>query len=120
MRKQIKYTLPFINNGKEFVLSDWTVEKHERAIAAALEVTKNNKNLNSIQKENELKYAIMYEALVEIDESVELDDIRKYFKHPENIVEFFNAVYYAGKKNIYFRKEEKKPPKKKNSTSKKN
>jgi hypothetical protein len=61
----------------------------------------------------------MYETLFEIDESVEIDDIRKYFMHPENMIEFFNAVYYAGKKNIYFRQEEK-PPKRKNSTSKKN
>jgi hypothetical protein len=117
--KKIKYALKFVNKGKPFVISDWTVEKHERAIATALEFTKGRKDLNDTQKENELKYAIMYEALLEIDESVELDEVRKYFIHPENIVEFFNAVYYAGKKNIYFRQEEK-PPKKRDSTSKKN
>lgn len=119
MRK-IKYTLPFVNEGKEFVISNWTVEKHERAIATALKFTKGRKDLNDAQKESELKYAIMYEALVEIDESIEIDDVRKYFVHPENIVEFFNAVYYAGKKDIYFRQEEEKPPKKKNSISKRN
>ena len=117
--KKIKYTLKFVNEGKPFVVSDWTVEKHERAIAAALEITKGREDLDSVQKENELKYAIMYETLVEIDKTVELDSIRKFFVHPENMVEFFNAVYYAGKKNIYFRQEEK-PPKRKNSTSKKN
>lgn len=117
--KKIKYTLKFVNKGKPFVVRDWTVEKHERAIAAALEVTKGREDLSSVQTENELKYAIMYEALVEIDKTVELDSIREFFVHPENMVEFFNAVYYAGKKNIYFREEEK-PPKKKNSTSKKN
>lgn len=115
----MKYTLPFVNDGKEFVIPDWTIEKHERALANAVEVTEGNKTLSGAQKENELKYAILYETLIEIDETVELEAIRKYFTHPENIVEFFNAVYYAGKKDIYFRQEEK-PPKKKKSTSKKN
>jgi hypothetical protein len=113
--KVIKYSLPFVKKGKAFVIPNWTVEKHEKAIAVALESTKNKKELNETQKENELKYAIIYETLVEIDESVELDSIRKYFTHPENLVEMFNVIYYAGKKDIYFHEALNQKSKKKSS-----
>ncbi len=118
MRK-IKYTLPFVNNGKEFVVSNWTVEKHEAALANAVAFTKANKDLSAIQKENELKYCMIYETLIELDKTVEVEHIRKFFVHPDNLIDFFTAVYAAGKKEIYFREEEK-PPKKKNSISKRN
>jgi len=116
--KKTKYNLEFVNEGKPFEVTDWTVEKHEKAIALAIEYTKDKKNISDTVKENWLKYAIIYQTLIEIDETVELESVAKYFIHPENLVEFFNAVYYAGKKDIYFRQEEK-PPKKKNCTSKK-
>jgi hypothetical protein len=117
--RRIKYTLPFVNKGKEFVIPNWTVEKHETAIANTVEFTKENKELSDIQKENELKYYIIYETLIEIDKTVTVDQIREFFGHPDNLVEFFTAVYSAGKKEIYFRKEEN-PPRKKSSTLKKN
>jgi hypothetical protein len=50
--KVIKYSLPFVKKGKAFVIPNWTVEKHEKAIAVALESTKNKKELNETQKEN--------------------------------------------------------------------
>lgn len=111
-----KYSLPFVNKGKAFIIPNWTVAKHEKAIALAVEYTKSNKSLTEAQKENELKYTIMYETLVEIDETVEIESVRKYFTHPENIVEFFNAVYYAGKKDIHFHEALSQKNKKKNST----
>lgn len=117
--KAIKYSLPFINGGKGFVVPNWSVEKHEKAIANTIEYTKDKKDLSETQKENELKYHMIYETLLEIDETVDVKDIREYFTHPENLVDFFTAVYNAGKKDIYFRLEEK-PPKKKKSISKKN
>jgi len=102
--KKIKY-----DKGKPFVVPDWTVEKHEKAIALAVEYTKSNKDLSEVQKENELKYCIIYETLIEIDDTVEIENVRKYFTHPENLVEMFNAVYYAGRKDIHFQEGEKRP-----------
>jgi len=118
--KKIKYTILFVNKGKPFVVPNWTVEKHESAVANALEYVKENVKLTDIQRENELKYRIIYETLFEIDKTVNIEQIREFFVHPDNLVEFFTAVYSAGKKEIYFRKEEKNPPKKKSSTLKKN
>ena len=66
-----------------------------------------------------IKFYIILEALQDIDASVTIEDVSEFFIHPENIVEFFNAVYYEGKKDIYFHLEEK-PPKKKKGTTKKN
>ena len=102
--RTIKYSLPFVNKGKPFEVTNWTVSKHEKAIALAIEHTKNIKNMSETDKENWLKYTIIYQTLVEIDESIKIEDIKEYFSHPENLVEMFNAVYYAGKKDIYFRK----------------
>ena len=120
--KGIKYKLPFVNSGKEFEIPNWTVEKHEKSIANALANTKDRKDLSNVQKENEVKYAIIYETLLEIDETVKIEFIREFFVHPDNLVEFFTAVYSAGKKDIYFHEAlSKKPPiKRKKSISKKN
>lgn len=115
--KKIKYTLKFVNNGKEFEIPNWTVQKHEKAMVHAIEAAK-GKELTAEEKENMLKFYIMLETLKEIDENVTIEDITDFFIHPENIVEFFNAVYYEGKQDIYFRKVEK-PPRKKKDTLKK-
>ena len=117
--KNVKYSLKFVNKGKPFEVTNWTVEKHEKAIALAIEYTKDKKNASETVKENWLKYAIIYQTLVEIDETVTIEDVMKFFTHPENLVDAFNSVYYAGKKNIHFHEGEKRP-KKRNSTLKKN
>jgi len=116
--KKTKYTLEFVNEGKEFELPPWNVQKHERAMVNAVKATK-DKKLSSAEKESKIKFYIILEALQEIDASVTFEDVSGFFVHPENIVEFFNAVYYEGKKDIYFHQEEK-PPKKKKGTTKKN
>lgn len=114
---KVKYTLKFVNNGKEFEIPIWTVAKHERAIVNAVARAK-DKDLGEKEKEDILKFCIIWETLKEIDDKVTLEEISEFFIHPDNIVEFFNAVYYEGKKDIYFHKVEK-PPKEKKDTSKK-
>jgi len=116
--KETKYSLSFVNKGKPFIVPNWTVEKHEKAMVKAVDYTK-GKNISDVEKENMLKYFIILETLQEIDEKVTVEDVKNYFSHPENIVDFFNAVYYAGKKDIYFRKADK-PSKNKKVISKKN
>jgi len=116
--KEVKYTLPFVNKGKSFSVPDWSVQMHEGAMVKAVEATK-GKKISEVKKENELKFYIILESLRKIDSTVTIENVKDYFSHPENIVDFFNAVYYAGKKDIYFRKAEK-PPKNKKVTSKKN
>ena len=113
-----KYTLPFVNKGKEFEIPNWEVEMHEHAMVQAVEATK-GKKISEVKKENELKFYIILESLRKIDSTVTIENVKDYFTHPENIVDFFNAVYYAGKKDIYFRKADK-PSKNKKVTSKKN
>ena len=114
-----KYSLPFVNEGKEFEISPWSVKKHEHSMARAVEATKDKKDMSANDKENMLKFYVMLEAVQEIDSTVTIEDIVGFFIHPENIVEFFNAVYYEGKRDIYFRKGKKSPSTKKD-TSKKN
>lgn len=113
-----KLVLKFVNKGKPFEVVNWTVEMHEKAMVKAIEATEKSK-MSEIEKENELKYYIILESLQKIDSTVTIDDVKKFFIHPENVVEAFNLVYYAGKQDIYFRKGKKSPSTKKD-TSKKN
>ncbi len=115
-----KYTLPFVNKGKEFEIPNWTVEKHEHAMVRTTVALKENK-MSEIEKDNALKYFIILETLQEVDANVTIENVKDFFTHPENIVEFFNAVYSAGKHDIHFHKGDKKTPKKtKKDTTKKN
>jgi len=114
-----KLVLKFMNKGKPFEVVNWTVEMHESAMVKAVEATK-GKKISEVKKENELKFYIILESLQKIDSTVTIENVKNYFTHPENIVEAFNLVYYAGKQNIYFQKAEVKPPKNKKVTSKKN
>ena len=116
---EIKYNLPFVNKNKPFELPNWSVQMHEKAMVEAVDATKDKKEMSGVEKENELKFYIILESLQKIDSTVTIENVKDYFTHPENIVDFFNAVYYAGKKDIYFRKADK-PSKNKKVTSKKN
>jgi len=116
--KETKYNLSFVNKGKPFTVPNWTVEMHEKAMVEAVDATK-GKKISEIEKENELKYYIILESLQKIDSTVTIENVKEYFTHPENIVEFFNIVYYKGKKDIYFHKA-LNTPKNKKVTSKKN
>jgi hypothetical protein len=108
-----------VNKGKAFEVTNWTVGKHEHAMVKAVEATK-DKKMSEMNKENELKYYIILETLQEIDSSVTIEDVKNYFTHPENIVEMFNSVYYAGKQEIYFHKALSPVKNKKKDTTKKN
>ena len=116
---KIKYALKFVNEGKPFVIPVWNVQKHEKAMVKAIEAAKDDKEITKEGKEHLLKLCIILETLLEIDPTVELEAVSNFFTHPENIVEFFNAVYYEGKHDIYFHQEEK-PPRKRKGTTKKN
>lgn len=108
-----KITLGFVNKGKPFEVENWTVLMHEHAMKKAVNATKDTK-MSEIEKENELKYYIILESLQKIDNTVTIEDVKKFFVHPENIIEAFNIIYYAGKKDIYFHQAaQKKSPNKK-------
>ena len=98
-----EYSLKFVNKGKPFTVPNWTVQSHEHAMVKAVEATKDSK-MSDIEKENELKYYVILETLQKIDSTVTIENVKEFFTHPENIVEAFNIVYYAGKQNIYFSK----------------
>lgn len=103
-----KYTLDFVNDGEPFELTPWTVEKHEKALAHLL---KDHKDKDVQTQDSLLRAYIIYQALVEIDSEVDIQEIINM--HPENQIELFNAVYLEGKKDIHFHKKSSK--KKKNA-----
>lgn len=96
-------TVKKFNNGKPFILPNWTVMKHK----AVLEnINKLPENTTEEDKDIEFQFFCIYEGLKVIDPSVELEDIKGI--HPMVLTELFNAVYEEGKCDIYFREKVKK------------
>jgi len=98
MTKQ-KFTVSFVNKGKPFEMPNWTPEKHEAALAKLAKAQKEN-NWDDMQANNEFKYYIIHETLLEIDTECEIEDVKKL--HPETTIQLFKEVYHAGKENIYY------------------
>lgn len=103
----MKIKLDFVNKGKPFEVSNWTVEKHEKALALCVKETE---NLSKKQQDQEFRYYVIYIGLKEIDDDCEFEKVHNL--HPENVIELFNTIYGAGKVDIFFRP--KKSMKKKN------
>lgn len=123
--KKIKYSLPFVNEGKPFTVSNWTPEKHEDALAEMIEDTGEDKIKDKEKRQKTqdkfFKYYVILQSLREIDDSVSISDLKEL--HPDNLVQLFYAVYNAGKISIFyeedFQKGEKTTPRK-SSTGEKN
>lgn len=99
VEKSDTFTLDFVNEGKEFKFLNWTTEMHEAAMAQMLE---DNPSATNEQRDSLFRYYVIYTSLGKIDNNVSLEDVKNL--HPENLVVLFNAAYYAGKRDIYFRK----------------
>lgn len=96
-----KYNLKCVNKGKPFKMPDWTPEKHERALAKLVKAKKENKWTD--KKTNaEFKYFVIHETLLELDPNCKFEKIPR---HPETIRDLFNAVYNAGKEDIFYKEE---------------
>lgn len=97
-----KLSLKFVNKGKPFVVKNWTVEKHEKA----LQHMKQAMGTMSKEAQNaEFRYWVIWEALVEIDKNVNIETVRHL--HPDNLIQLFDICYNAGKVDIFFHKEKK-------------
>jgi len=93
--KKTKYTLPFVNNGKAFTLSKWTVRKHEEVLK---EASKYEKDLKGEQLDAKYRNLLILKGLHEVDKSVTEDDLLDL--HPDEKVALFAAVYLQGKRGI--------------------
>jgi len=97
MKGKTKYSLPFVNGGKPFTLSNWTVRCQEEILK---ETAKLEDAYKGKEKELDVKYRhlIILKGLHEVDESVTEDDLKGM--HPEDKLALFAAVYLQGKRGI--------------------
>ncbi len=93
-----KLNLKFVNKGKPFVVSKWTVEKHEEALALCLEATE---ELSKSERDKEFRYYVIYVGLKEVDANIDFEAV--HILHPENVIDLFNIIYGEGKVDIFFR-----------------
>jgi len=98
-----KLSLPFVNKGKPFTVSNWTVEKHEKTLSLMVE---KNKSASAKELDALFRYYVVLVGLQDIDDSVTMEQVRSL--HVENIMELFDAIYYAGKIDIFFHQSDKK------------
>jgi len=101
MVELIKYTVKCVNKGKPFKMPNWTVEKHEQALAKLGADQKKN-NWDNAKADNEFKYYVIHETMLEIDPDCTMEDLKDFLRHPQTLIELFNAVFNAGRENIYY------------------
>jgi len=109
---KLKFTVKCVNEGKPFDMPAWTVDKHNSALAKLAKDQKENK-WDEQKAADEFKYYIIHETMLELDPNCKIEDLRHFLRHPQTLIELFNAVYNAGKENIFyienFRKGRKTP-----------
>jgi len=120
----MKYTVKCVNNGEPFDMPAWTIEKHEKALAR-LAADQKKEKWSEEKASSQFKYYVIYETMLELDPNCDFKELKNFLKHPITLTQLFNAVYEAGKENIYyvenFRKGRKTQKRKKSkSTGKKN
>jgi len=98
---KLKFTIKCVNKGKPFEMPNWTTEKHEAALAKLA----NDQKLNGWSEkraENEFKYYVIHETMIELDPDCTMKALKEFLSHPSTLLELFNAVYNAGRENIYY------------------
>ena len=93
--KKTKYTLPFVNNGKPFTLSKWTVRSHEEVLK---ETAKFEGELKEKELDEKYRKLLILKGLHEVDPNVTEDNLLDL--HPDEQVALFAAVYLQGKRGI--------------------
>lgn len=95
----LKYSLDFVNEGKEFKITNWTIEKHTSALDRLAQLIKEKGEMSNKDSDIWFKRYVVYEALLEIDEDVKIEKIIDM--HPLDFLQLFSDVYNAGRKGIY-------------------
>jgi hypothetical protein len=111
-----KYSLLFVNAGKEFSMPTWSVGKHEELLEEMIEFDEQLKLKIITQRDYTRKYhtLLILKSLHEIDPKVTEKDLNAL--HPDDFLELCLTVYNEGKKgievnnNVDFQKGEKKSP----------
>jgi len=95
-----RYKLKFVNKGKEFVMPDWTVEKHETLLEEMIQYDEKLKLGEISQADYDKKYrtTMIMLSLIEIDKNLKISDLQKM--HPDDFIELWVAVYRSGRTGI--------------------
>ena len=100
-KEKVEYSLPFVNKGKDFVLSNWTVLKHKdvlREVKQWEDKIKDEKKLDE-----KYRHILILRGLNEVDPNVTEADLDTL--HPDDLIAIFAAVYYQGKSGIIAKKD---------------
>ena len=98
--KKTKYNIDFVNDGKPFTLSKWTVRKHEEVLkeTAKFEGKKEDGKLQGEELDKKYRKLLILKGLHEVDPTVTEDNLLDL--HPDEQVALFAAVYLQGKRGI--------------------
>ena len=114
VEKKQKYSLPFINNGKEFEIPPWTNKLHKAVLQETLNKTEGKEKITEQEKDEIYKKTLILTGLNRIFPDVKITEENIDEMHPDDTLALFLAVYTSGRKGII-----KDFPKAKNQVSKK-
>jgi len=108
-KEKTEYSLPFVNKGKNFTLSNWSVKKHKDVLREVKEWEDKIKDEKKLDEK--YRHILILRGLNEVDPNVTEDDLDGM--HPDDLIAIFAAVYYQGKSGVIakkdFRKGQKTP-----------
>jgi len=113
-KEKTVYSLPFVNKGKDFTLSNWTVAKHKDVLREVKELEDKIKDEKKLDEK--YRHILILRGLNEVDPNVTEDDLDTL--HPDDLIAIFAAVYYQGKSGIISKKDFRKGQKTQKSSKK--
>lgn len=93
-----KYSLPFINDGEEFEMPIWTMDKQEK-VDAIMTKYEDTFDVGTRPYNKRLNIEIILLSLKEVDKSIVEKDLNSL--HPADFVELSNACFTSGRHGIH-------------------
>jgi hypothetical protein len=98
MKEEQEYKISFVNKGKPFKLSRWTVKKHNDVLKKASEFEIKNKDATEDDRNMYYQTMLILTGLKEIDENITYEDIENM--HPIDRNDIFAAIFNCGREGI--------------------
>lgn len=93
-----KYKLSFVNDGKPFDLSNWSVKKHNDVLKKMAAYEEKHSKLSEEDKDDMFQNVLILRGLQDVDKTVKISNLETM--HPQDKKALFTAIYFTGREGI--------------------